>query len=505
MNKTIKYMALTLSLLALSAAAQTTLTVTTDKTSGQITNSTIVEFYYNATLTFNGLSGGSGGAISLTGGRYFQTTGEGQLVFSDNKATGSYNSGGAIYATTNASVSFGNNASFVRNSASSGPGGAISANKSTTISLGNNASFVGNTTGNNGGAISASDSTVTIGNNSSFVSNSASIGAGAISAANSTVIIGAGAHFEKNIANNSSGGAISAGGNATSVTLTDATFINNRASSDGGAIALVNGSRVTLNVSENGTSSFSGNTAAGTANGIHFYHYISGAETAATLTVHTKTGGVMDMFDPMASTNSGHSAIKTGEGVWNLGGTSTTAGVTYNIHEGTFNLMSGAVMQVYSMNVGTAGVNAVLSGGGTISGGVISGGFSDGKVTVGADGTVCADEDFAFESLELLAGSTLHFAGGSIIVTNLAFAAFNLQFSELYEAGEILFSLGTPAAITQGSALADYINGQLGDGVVSFNGTGIVLNQSIPEPTAILMLAAVAVVGGLYRRFFCKL
>ncbi|CAN0186921.1 unnamed protein product, partial [Scytosiphon promiscuus] len=176
----------------------------------------------------------------------------GLTLANGNASTGNASYGGAIY-TTESTVSFTGNMSFISNQALF-RGGAICALDSTVFWDGDGTQFIDNHVGGigesgGGGAISAEDSTVSwVGNGAKFISNSASgvVGyGGAIYAIYSTVSWGGdGTQFINNSALVYEGGAIFALESDLRWDGDGTDFVNNYAGLHGGAISLWDSSNV---------------------------------------------------------------------------------------------------------------------------------------------------------------------------------------------------------------------------------------------------------------------
>lgn len=203
----------------------------------------------------------NGGALFLSSSSLSvpgKNDGENGTLFEGNSAA---TSGGAIYAQTSSTLSFGYGTRFEDNQASKG--GAIYAISSTNIDL--KPSFLKNNSATFAGAVYISNGSLTVhratGNEPSsgtvFEGNSAVTSGGAIYASGATVSLGSGTMMAKNTA--SYGGAIFATGNST-LDITDTVFRNNVTSKQGGAIYLKDGN-LNFRVTKNSvTPAISGNT-----------------------------------------------------------------------------------------------------------------------------------------------------------------------------------------------------------------------------------------------------
>ncbi|MDR2115818.1 MAG: autotransporter domain-containing protein [Planctomycetaceae bacterium] len=185
---------------------------------------------------------------------------------------------------------------------------------------------------------------------------------------------GQGVTFRNNFANGV-GGAIYYW-DALNCDLTDSNFIDNKATSFGGAL-FINASgtlvmsdttNVTLGASEGKTSTFSGNrdqvsidssgnviSGSGYSNSIDFTGY---SGNHVNLFIKTAENGILDMQDPFRTNESTSGSYtvnieKTGPGTWKLGGDSIikgSSGTTVSIKEGTLELYQGASIQPLGTN-----------------------------------------------------------------------------------------------------------------------------------------------------------
>ena len=333
------------------------------------------------------------------------------------------------------------NALFETNSAFN-LGGAIFMNSNSTLTV-DNTSFVGNTASNiSGGAIYNNRGTVTI-SNSTFTGNSAPSDPG--------------------------GGAIYNYDGA--VTLTDVSFYNNTVTStdtgSGGAISSrgTGSGSVTLNVSAGNISTISGNRAVN-GNGI----YIG----SGSLIVNTIDDGVLDMQDAM-DVRTSSTVTKNGTGQWKVGGTnSISSSGLFSVNEGELFLYEDAVMDVQNISFD---VDTVL--------------------------TLSADSRMNATNLTLADGVTLGFREGSYLGLGTGTVGDDLLFNIILNIGDYF----TVTGINNGNVF-DQLEAAYAAGTFDINrvsGVVTALTDVVPEPTAVLMLASVAGVVGLYRRFFCKL
>ncbi|MDL2280893.1 autotransporter domain-containing protein [Selenomonadales bacterium OttesenSCG-928-I06] len=200
-----------------------------------------------------GSNGSSGGAIYNSGA----ISGLDTVSFTKNKAT---NEGGAIFSVGNSTIGFLNNVNFIENEAKSGgaifgsqvtigeitngnftgnkvtdAGGAIHINYTGTIGLIDTVSFKENEAGNGGAINTSSTSIIQKISNVDFDSNKARYAGGAIYT-NANIVTIDTVSFTKNTS--SAGGAINLGalGDSTIDTLKNASFTENKAANEGGAL-----------------------------------------------------------------------------------------------------------------------------------------------------------------------------------------------------------------------------------------------------------------------------
>lgn len=222
---------------------------------------------------------GNGGAI-YEGSGSLTVEGTGSLTFSGNKAL--QGSGGAVYATTDISIS-NTAAQTYENNTATGGGGALHAHEGdvslSDVTAGTDdeaaLTFIGNEAGGRGGAIDAENGNVdiaTMGGNVIFTGNSAA---------------GHGDGFDTG-----NGGAIYAYGDVTIAGVTgDVSFLDNAAAVYGGAIYAFN---VTLSA-DGGNIVFDGNTAAGGAR----LSAIDTQNDGSTFTFDAADGREIRFYDPV--------------------------------------------------------------------------------------------------------------------------------------------------------------------------------------------------------------
>ncbi|WP_131750077.1 autotransporter domain-containing protein, partial [Legionella beliardensis] len=410
----------------------------------------------NTSLTILNHVGNSGSAILLSSGAILDinaetgaqviftnnTGGEGGVIYSDNSTLSLSNttfvnntaefSGGAIYSNNSTLIL--NSSIFINNAAAAG-GALFSANS--TISI-NDSTFANNTAEFNGGVIFSGDSalglfnstfsnntaseggvlysannTTTV-NNSTFANNTANTGGaiynlfGVLNLNNSTLSNNianerGGAIFndggELNLINstlnnnitNGAGGAIYNGFGST-LSLTNSTFAGNIANERGGAI-FNDSAAISLLVTANNNALFTGNIVNERASSINF---TVGDGILSSLDIFIEAGGVLDMRDPMDSTdNAGEIAIsQTGQGTWRLGGANTftsadnTGSTNFTVNEG----------QLYLYADGEVANGNAIDPSALVTAGRISLLGSESSFTLGTGATLVASGDNAIST-----------------------------------------------------------------------------------------------------------
>jgi predicted outer membrane repeat protein len=319
--------------------------------------------FNKGTLDVSGTFGGENatdGNKAYYGGAIYNRTGTLNIaagtIFRNNAATGATKStGGAVYNDsaginsidsrlqdgTNPSIlNVGDGVIFDHNtatwSASALWSEGTAARDATEVHIGNNVKFTNNTSDGRSGALAVyGNNILTVGENAEFSNNTAAIGA-AISlnaddegSGYTTATVGAGALFQNNYAKGTvrgKGGAIAIEESGNKLTLTDATFTNNKADVSGGAV--YNEGDVTIKA-ENADVTFSGNTANGEANDI--YNKGSLALTAAINHYISLGGGI-----------TGDASAK---GTVNIGGEGYTK-VANTLQNQNVSVASGATLQL---------------------------------------------------------------------------------------------------------------------------------------------------------------
>ena len=242
-------------------------------------NNGTVTISKDANVLFTGNSANLGGAVygdQQSTLNIEDGTTENHVIFEGNTAT---TAGGAIAAYTDATINVGANTEFKNNKAVADAGGAIYADNS-VLTIGEGVKFTGNkalakqnpSTGEKGaaGAVYAYNTDVTIKDNVTFEDNGSQYAAGALYIWNtdgSTAKIGEGVKFINNKSESAYGGAI--GNFDGKLTIGEgAVFDGNTAATDGGAIANMNFSGNTAELSISGNTTFKNNSATGNGGAI---------------------------------------------------------------------------------------------------------------------------------------------------------------------------------------------------------------------------------------------
>ncbi len=292
---------------------------------GAVYNQNATADFTDTTFTGNQATYSYGGAIYNvgTGGQASSVTITGGIL-SDNYA---YYQGGAVY-TTRADVSIAGSA-ITNNTADSNGGGLYNNDGIVDITA---TDIRGNYAKSNGGGL-YNDFTMTLDGGAdgmSIASNTAGNSGGGIY--NNDNIVGNADLTVTNIefAGNRAGSLGTGGGiynQNGNVTLTDSSFLNNYAGRSGAAIYNWNGA-VDINVSQNKTVTFAGNTTRNGANSIHVESRARGGiDTVVTMNV--ADNAVLDLRDPMSGVAGDSffgpgtiSIRKNGNGELRLGGAS---------------------------------------------------------------------------------------------------------------------------------------------------------------------------------------
>ncbi|MBO4480196.1 MAG: YadA-like family protein [Alphaproteobacteria bacterium] len=316
----------------------------------------------DATLTINGTTTFTGNIAALNGGAIYnmQKNGHtatvnlnnGSYTFTGNSATGE---GGAIYNAGTMTIA---NAGFDHNSAKSG--GAIRNISGATLTL-NNADFTLNTTTTGSGAAIYSGGTLNI-DGGTYSSNTAATSGGAIYMSKGTV---ANATFTGN--NAASGGAMHVDSAATTpVVISGSTFTNNTATTQGGAI---NARSSQLAISN---SSFEGNSSEGKAGALYLSQITTITDTSfRNNTAGTEGGAIYHYSNKKLTINADQENVEfsgnTANGVGNDIYASSAYTLYLNANTGRSISMDGGIVGKDASNKTTISINSDS----TINGGTI--------------------------------------------------------------------------------------------------------------------------------------
>ena len=342
--------------------------------------------------------------------------------------------GSAVYVSGSSTLVYIYNALFETNSSGNGnnTGGAVFVANASRLTM-KDVIFTGNRSTNSyGGAIYVDRGYVTL-NDVSFDNNSANNanygggGGGAIYNTRGTLHL-TDVSFYNNTSSDSGGAIYNTG--TEPLTLTDVSFYNNTAHSGGAIMAITN--TITLNVSAGKTSTISGNRAT-SGNGIYLFQ--------AHITVNTAAGATMDMQDSIfIYYNIVPSIImKTGAGVWNLGGSNSLVGATnIYINAGGLFLYTNTIMNISSIR---ASSNTVL----TLN-----------------EGSLIKATEYLAEGTVTLSGM-VNFNGGRIEAKTITLSHnFDVAVDgSRYAVGDMLIGF-TSTSFMSGNMLAAYINSKGG-------------------------------------------
>jgi outer membrane autotransporter protein len=235
----------------------------------------------SGSLKVGPLSETRGAAVSGGGANSVFTatsSGGGQVIFEGNVAqvgSSGFSGGGAIYATTGATLNV-NNVVFVSNTASNNSGGAIIANGTVTINA-RTATFEYNHAGARGGALAAAANSIINADGAVFRGNTAATSGGAVYINTSSMLRAGGILFQNNsntsTTANTGGGAIHAVGGSV-IDVSSGTFEYNK--QIGGATATVGGGALHVSSATAiiASSTFYGNTAVANGGAV----YATGAD-----------------------------------------------------------------------------------------------------------------------------------------------------------------------------------------------------------------------------------
>jgi len=273
-------------------------------------NATVTGSFFVSNTADKGGAIYNNGTTTITGGK-----------FNSNTAT---TSGGAIYNNTAKTLSL-TNTNFTSNSSVNG--GAVYNLGTTTISGG---TYSSNTATSNGGAIyNTGTSTITGG---TYSDNSATSNGGAIYNSGTTTITSG--TFNSNSATTSGGSIYNSG----TLEIKNSTFTNNSTTTANGGGVIYNTSTANI-VADNGTTSFSGNTANGISNSIYL--------ASGTLNLNAGNSGAITFGDGINSSliSNNININKTGDGTAGQPsiGSPTNGTVTFNgnVNKMTMNIYSG--------------------------------------------------------------------------------------------------------------------------------------------------------------------
>lgn len=305
-------------------------------------------------VQFNGNSNAnSGGAMKSLGGFEIGNNAK----FSGNT---SKKGGGALYirqsdgtgANTSGLAKIGDNATFENNKAegSGWLGGAIAAEYVPGgLQIGNNAKFSGNEAANGGAVAVWSDGQVSggpkptgsssfiLGDNATFANNKATTQGGAIFNANASVEVGNGAKFEENTAVNA--GAISNSDSKGMIIGNDASFIKNTASNYAGAI-LNQRSDLTIGSNATFTENASGEGHSGGAIANDGYGKLAlGNNAKFTGNKSGKSGGAIYQYK---TSSENEASVTIGEGASFVGNTAKVNGGAIASYSGNTTVGNGA-------------------------------------------------------------------------------------------------------------------------------------------------------------------
>jgi len=371
-----------------------------------------------------------GGGIFLSGSGLFKgtTTITGNVI---NTTSGSGSTGAGI--TASGSLRFVGDATISDNSNSNGNGaGARSAADMVfdgNVTLANNvAQRVSATSANGGGLWVGTD--LTISGATTATGNSAATNGGAIAVSNGSLKIGSGSVFRNNTAVAGLGGAIYVG-------APTANAASHRLDASSGDIL------------------FSGNTANGAPNAM--YVALSGT-VAQTLELSAGSGRTISFLDPLATSASGLLTVnKTGAGTVRFDTSVSAVTATTNVNAGTLLVTNGATYgSTATSNVINVASGATLAGSGTIRANTLT--LADGAKLRATDGgtlTLTAATLTPAGSVDLSGSGTID-AGTSLTTSSVT-----------AEAGGALV-LAQSATVAAGGTLGG--SGSIGGGALTLAG-----------------------------------
>lgn len=385
----------------------------------------------NLVIQNNVTSATAGGAgIFLSGSGLFNgtTTITGNVI---NATTGAGSTGAGI--TASGGLHFVGEATISDNSNSNGNGAGARAAADIVfdgnVTLANNtAQRVSATSANGGGLWAGTD--LTISGAITATGNSAATNGGAIAVSNGSLKIGSGAVFRNNTAVAGLGGAIYVGAPVSSAT-------SHRLDASSGDIL------------------FSGNVANGAPNGM--YVALSGT-VAQTLELLAGSGRTISFLDPLATSATGLLTVnKTGDGTVRFDTSVSAVTATTNVTAGTLLVTNGATYgSTAASNVLNVASGATLAGSGTIRANTIT--LADGAKLRATDGGTLT-----------LTASTLTPAGSVALSGNGTIdAGVSLTASAVTaeDGGALLLAQAT--TMTNGGTLGG--SGSIGGGVLTLTG-----------------------------------
>ncbi|CAM9477686.1 unnamed protein product [Ectocarpus fasciculatus] len=311
---------------------------------GAINSGNSIVLIANTTFV-NNTSGSDGGAISSY--YDFIVSIEGETTFAHNTAKGD---GGAIniHGSLDSDVSDGDgntaliikgDTTFASNSAG-GDGGAIHSQRSSLpINIEGETSFEHNTaTGGGAGAFTSADSKITIEGETTFAHNTASFG-GAVYMNNCSLSVSGTAEWTGNVAvagaNSSESDEGTDGGalylnDASKVVMDDvnASLTNNSAFANGGAIAAMEGSSVTIS----GPVSFLNNAAQSNGGAVAMFDSVIATGQGTTFTGNEATAGAGGgVYSSVSTASINGSVFTANQAVWGGGMALFSSGSVWNM------------------------------------------------------------------------------------------------------------------------------------------------------------------------------
>lgn len=359
-----------------------------------------VAYASNSHFDFNGKSAFFQDNDALgRGGAFFATD---NSVFNFNSATNTFSgneslaSGGAIYSELHSRFVFNGENMFFDNNSASSFGGAIAAVSNSTFTISSLKAHFQYNRAADGGAIYADNAAFTFnGNELCFTGNAASHSGGALYAENNAVLnfLSSSNLFRYN--RGADGGAIYM--EASDIIIDNARFLNNKASSSGGAVYMIGNSDTDtsdLNIRAlTADVFFGGNTDSGGANDIYMHQYGNIEFNAAAGRKITLEGGIS------ARDGFGNSIIKTGVGILEFGG-------DYSNYKGDLKISSGTLLVINDAAVSAA--NFEVESGAKYS---TVDGYGNQVTTVGSgkiNGEINIDIDFsAYKADKIIADSAV--------------------------------------------------------------------------------------------------